>query len=133
MINYTQILREHNFKATPQRVAITEILHKKGHINIDSLYEVMIEKFDFISLATIYKNINLMLEKSFIQEIKIPNTKSVYELTKASHSHLACKNCGSIEDINVALDGVMSDAIAQSNYKIDSINLVFSGSCKNCQ
>ncbi|NPA60635.1 MAG: transcriptional repressor, partial [Epsilonproteobacteria bacterium] len=80
MINYTNTLRQHNLKATPQRLAITEILYKQGHINIESLYELMVQKFNSISLATIYKNINLMIEGSFIQEVKIPNAKSVYEL-----------------------------------------------------
>lgn len=133
MINYTDELRQHHLKATPQRLAIAEALHKRGHINIDMLYDLMLKKFNSISLATIYKNINLMLENSFIQEIKIPENKSVYELTKAEHSHLVCSKCGEVEDIVLSIDSVLDQVTVQSNFEITKADLVLSGICKNCQ
>ncbi len=132
MINYTDILREHNLKATPQRLAIANTLYTNGHITIDSLYEVMVEKFNAISLATIYKNINLMLENSFIKEVKLPNAKSVYELTQAPHSHLVCTKCSAIEDITIDLNSIIDTVTKTSSFKVDSTNLVLSGICKKC-
>ncbi len=133
MNNYTEILRQHNLKATPQRLEITSALYTRGHISIENLYDVMLKKFNSISLATIYKNINLMLEASFIQEVKIPNEKSVYELTKDAHSHIICDSCGEIMDIELNLDSVISNAAQTSSYKIKKSDLVLSGTCKNCQ
>jgi Fur family transcriptional regulator, peroxide stress response regulator len=105
-MNYTQLLREHNLKATPQRLAITNILHSRGHVNIEYLYEDMLHKFKSISLATIYKNINLMLENSFIQEVKIPHSKSVFELNETSKS---------------------------TQFQITAATIVLSGICTECQ
>jgi len=133
MNNYTEILRQHNLKATPQRLEITNALYTNGHISIEKLYGVMLKKFNSISLATIYKNINLMLEASFIQEVKIPNEKSVYELTKETHSHIVCDSCGEIMDIELDLASIMSNAAQSSNYKINKSDLILSGTCKNCQ
>ena len=133
MNNYTEILRQHNLKATPQRLEITNALYTNGHISIENLYDVMLKKFNSISLATIYKNINLMLEASFIQEVKIPNEKSVYELTKDTHSHIVCDSCGEIMDIELNLESIMSNAAQTSSYKINKSALIFSGTCKNCQ
>ena len=133
MNNYTEILRQHNLKATPQRLEITNTLYTNGHISIEKLYDVMLKKFSSISLATIYKNINLMLEASFIQEVKIPNKKSVYELTKETHSHIVCDSCGEIMDIELDLASIMSNAAQSSNYKINKSDLILSGTCKNCQ
>jgi Fur family peroxide stress response transcriptional regulator len=132
MNNYTQILRDHNLKATPQRLAITDMLCVYGHISIESLYDVMIKKFSSISLATIYKNINLMLENSFIQEVKLPNQKSVYELTKHSHSHIMCDKCGKINDITIDLNAVVKSVATLENFEISKADLVLSGVCKNC-
>jgi len=112
MNNYTEILRQHNLKATPQRLEITNALYTNGHISIENLYNVMLKKFNSISLATIYKNINLMLEASFIQEVKIPNEKSVYELTKETHSHIVCDTCGDIMDIELNLESVMAKVVS---------------------
>jgi Fur family peroxide stress response transcriptional regulator len=132
MNNYTQILRNHNLKATPQRLAITDILCVHGHIGIESLYDVMMKKFSSISLATIYKNINLMLENSFIQEVKLPNQKSVYELTKHSHSHIICEKCGTVNDISVDLNTIVNSVATLENFEINKVDLVLSGVCKNC-
>jgi len=133
MNNYTNALREHHLKATPQRLEIANTLEYYGHINIDNLYDIMLKKFNSISLATIYKNINLMIENSFIQEVKIPHEKSVYELTKEAHSHLVCKECGSIEDVSINLPAVTNAIHNDSNFKIDKVDVVFSGLCKKCQ
>jgi len=133
MNNYTDLLRAHNLKATPQRLEIANALGAKGHMSIENLYETMLSKFNSISLATIYKNINIMLESHFIQEVKIPDAKSVYELTKEAHSHLVCQECGRVEDIELELSNILQLASSKSNFKIEKADLVFSGLCKNCQ
>jgi len=133
MNNFTDTLRAHHLKATPQRLEIASTLYTHGHVTIEDLYETMLKKFNSISLATIYKNINLMVENAFIQEVKIPNAKSVYELTKEAHSHLVCENCGHVEDLTLDLSSVTTLASQATDFKIDKANLVFSGLCKNCQ
>jgi len=133
MNNFTETLRDHHLKATPQRLEIANTLYERGHVNIEDLYETMLKKFNSISLATIYKNINLMIENAFIQEVKIPNAKSVYELTKEAHSHLVCENCGYVEDLLLDLDDITAIASDRSEFKIDKADLVFSGLCKKCQ
>lgn len=133
MNNYTDALRQHHLKATPQRLAIADTLHMHGHISIESLYEIMIEKFNSISLATIYKNINIMIENSFIREVKIPHAKTVYELTKHSHAHLVCQKCNHIEDVVLDLNSVIESASKLGNFKIQDSDLVLSGLCNNCQ
>ncbi|HIP13972.1 MAG TPA: transcriptional repressor [Sulfurimonas autotrophica] len=133
MNNYTLMLREHNLKATPQRLEIANALDCNGHMTIEKLYEVMLQKFNSISLATIYKNINIMIENAFIQEVKIPNEKSVYELSKESHSHVVCTKCNAIKDIMLDLSQTTQLASQVSHFKIDKADLVLSGLCQKCQ
>ena len=132
MTNYTNLLKDYDLKVTPQRIAIVEELYINGHMNIDDLYKNLLEKFPSISLATIYKNINAMIEKVFLSEVKIPNTKSVYELVKSEHAHLVCSSCGEIEDITLNTSSVLNEAEALSQFKIDSTNVVLSGVCPSC-
>lgn len=132
MINYVQMLRAHNLKVTPQRLAIAAILELHGHTTIETLYEEMLRKFDSISLATIYKNIHLMLKNSFVQEVKILHTKSVFELTKEAHSHLICKECLSIQDVVVDLENISFQVDKILNFEVHSASVVFDGHCKEC-
>ena len=130
MTNYTNLLKEYDLKVTPQRVAIVEELYKNGHMNIDDLYKKLLAKFPSISLATIYKNINAMVEKVFLSEVKIPETKSVYELVKAEHAHCSC--CGYIEDIMLDSSDIAEQVSKISSFKVNSTNIVISGICSKC-
>lgn len=132
MMNYTTLLKEYDLKVTPQRVAIVEELYMNGHMNIDDLYKKLLSKFPSISLATIYKNVNAMIEKVFLNEVKIPNAKSVYELVKEEHSHLVCSSCGKIEDIELDTSSLLKEAISSKNYTIKETSVVFTGTCPDC-
>ncbi|MGM0518528.1 MAG: Fur family transcriptional regulator [Campylobacterota bacterium] len=132
MMNYTNLLKNYDLKVTPQRVAIVEQLDTNGHMNIDDLYKKLLEKFPSISLATIYKNINAMIDKIFLWEVKIPNSKSVYELVKEEHAHLVCSSCNSIEDVTLDTSIISNEASEKSGFKIESLDVVFSGECKEC-
>ena len=133
MNNYTTILREHNLKAKPQRLALLEIIFLHGHINVDRLYEDVKKKFNSISLATIYKNINAMTKNMILFEVKLPNEKSVYEIVKEKHSHLLCTKCGEVQDIEIDTKNIVSDISSKYTFNIEQSDLVFSGYCKNCQ
>ena len=132
MNNYTTILRQYNLKATPQRLVIIESIDKFGHINIDKLYEEVKSKFSSISLATIYKNINFMINNMLLLEVKIPNQKSVFEIVKEQHSHLVCNDCGSVVDIKIDTKRIVDSISNDYQFKIDQSDLVFSGNCANC-
>lgn len=131
-MNYAHLLKEYNLKVTPQRLAIVEELYYQGHMNIDDLYKNLLKKFPSISLATIYKNINSMVEKIFLNEVKIPNQKSVYELKKDEHSHVICKSCNSIMDVSVDTAALVTQASELTNYKLEQSSVVFSGLCSSC-
>lgn len=133
MENYSYLLNSNDLKATPQRLAILEIIEMKGHINIDELYKNVKSKFNSISLATIYKNINAMLEKTVLAEVKLPNNKNVYELVKQNHSHLLCKNCGAVIDIDLSTEQIEQTVTQEHNFSIDKTDVVLSGICKNCK
>lgn len=133
MINFAVKLREHDLKATPQRLEIINTIFLHGHISIDKLYEEVKNRFKSISLATIYKNINSMTKNRLLDEVKLPNEKSVYEIIKDKHSHLLCKKCNQIKDIEVELDDVTKNISDKLDFQIQQSNLVLLGICKSCK
>ncbi len=133
MKNAEMLLREHQIKVTPQRLSIVGELDGHVHMSVEELYEAIKKKFPSISLATVYKNINAMMEKNFILEVKIPNKKSKYELAKASHSHVLCQECGKVEDISLDLHDLTAKAANMTDYKIKEDALILSGVCPACR
>ena len=128
MIDYISLLKENDLKATIQRTNILKSINRAGHINIDEIYEDLKENYPTLSLATIYKNIILMVEQNVIIEVPINGKKSKYELKKDDHIHLICKSCGNIEDRE--LNGCNIDI---QDFKIASKQINLYGLCKNCQ
>ena len=133
MNEFEQLLREKHIKVTPQRLSIVEELYGHIHMSIEELFSEIKKKFPAVSLATIYKNINTMMDKGFISEVQIPNQKSKYELVKPSHSHVVCQKCGKVEDISLDLDSIAHKVANMTHYQINEEALVFSGICPACK
>lgn len=132
-MNYETLLREHHLKVTPQRLGILSLMHQYGHIAVEDLFFHIKKRFSAISLATLYKNINAMLDKRLISEVKIPNMKSKYEISKAPHIHMLCHNCNEFIDLDIDVDTLIHAASDISHYKVDDTSIILSGLCKACQ
>ena len=132
-MKYQYLLKSHQLKVTPQRIAIIGLMDHAGHINIDELYQAIREKFSSISLATLYKNVNTMLEVALIREVKIPGQKTKYEIEKASHAHIMCKSCGELKDIEYDPHSILEKTVEMSQYRAEDISIVISGICPECQ
>ena len=133
IMNYTSLLKEYDLKATPQRLEILDLLYVNGHMNIDDMYSSLKEKFSSLSLSTVYKNIHLMCQKVLLLEVRIPNTKDVYELTKAEHHHIVCSKCNHINDIKLDTSGIYNQAKSISDYTLDKTSIVIKGICSKCR
>jgi len=135
MTNYAQLLNDHALKATFQRIQILEVIEKYGHIAIERIYEEISKVHTSLSLATIYKNILLMVERGVLTEVPIIGTKSKYEITKAEHMHLICTVCGEVVDRT--LDKNTSEETQKvartSDFMLDRCQLNLYGICKNCR
>jgi Fe2+ or Zn2+ uptake regulation protein len=129
------LLKEYNLKATPQRLEILSAIESLGHANIDEVYEVTKKRQSTISLATVYKNITALLEKNLLKEVALNNFKSKYEISKHSHSHLVCKECGSVVDVDLN-DSICqsSKAMAKDNlFDFKELELNIYGVCSKCK
>jgi Fur family transcriptional regulator, peroxide stress response regulator len=132
-MKHEHLLKSHQLKVTPQRIAIMELMFHTGHISIDDLYSTIREKFASISLATLYKNVHTMLDVSLIREVKIPGQKTKYEIQKESHAHVMCKKCGELKDVPFNPSVLFQNTTEMSQYVADEISVVISGVCPACQ
>ncbi len=135
MTNYAELLKENGLKATFQRMNILEVLEKNGHMSIDAIYNDITKIHPSLSLATIYKNIILMVEKGVVVEVPISGLKSKYELAKEDHIHLVCTECGDVEDKPCVkeTDIVLSTLIKKESFILNKRQINLYGVCKECQ
>lgn len=135
MTDYTSLLKQNNLKATFQRISILETIEKYGHINIDSIYEEVSRIHSSLSLATVYKNILLMVANNVLVEVPVSGQKSKYELKKEDHIHLVCTQCGMVEDKpSISMVGALIfDMTKAQNFALDNKQINLYGVCDICQ
>ena len=135
MTDYVTLLKENGLKATFQRMSILEVTDKHGHMSVEDIYEEVIKVHPSISLATIYKNIILMVEKMVLVEVPIAGKKPKYELSKSDHIHLVCTECGEVEDKPCIdeTDKVFHDLTESEHFKLNKRQVNLYGVCEACQ
>jgi Fur family ferric uptake transcriptional regulator/Fur family peroxide stress response transcriptional regulator len=135
MTDYAALLKQSDLKATFQRMNILSVIDKYGHMSVDDIYAEVIKVHPSLSLATIYKNIILMVEKGVLVEVPIVGRKSKYELSKADHMHLVCTECGMVEDKQCIgeADAVFESLTQEELFKLNKRQVNLYGVCKNCQ
>lgn len=129
---YIDLLKSHKLKATPQRLCILDTLEGCGHATLDEIQEIAKKRFPTLSLSTIYRNINEMVKKSIVSEVKLTNKKDYFELVKGNHAHLTCIKCGKIEDFELETDEFIKNVEKLSGTKVLDNTISFEVICKNC-
>ncbi len=134
MENLIRFLKESNCKITPQRIAIYNILKEsKDHPNAEAIYKKLEPTYPTISLATIYKSLELFDHLGLIQVINIGENSFRYDCKAFSHPHLICSICHKVEDLNVDYFKDLTEKVAvATNYKISKQQLSFYGVCPEC-
>jgi len=128
-------LRNQGFRITPQRVAIVQyIMNTDSHPSADDLYKAIKKKYPMVSLATVYKTLELLGKIGVVKQLSFPDG-SRYDANTDGHINLVCWNCGKIEDINdeKSLEVLESNVAKKSKYKILGRRFELYGYCNECQ
>ena len=135
MIDYATLLKESGLKATFQRMHILESIEKHGHMSIDAIYAEVVKTHPSLSLATVYKNIILMVENAVLVEVPIEGQKAKYELAKVDHIHLVCTECGEVEDKphSQSADALFNSMTKEENFSLRKQQINLYGVCAHCQ
>lgn len=133
MDRFKDVLKANNLKSTHQRLVILDSIDQFGHVDIDTLYDAIFQKYSTMSKATLYRNINDLISFHILEEVKLPHQKQQYEIKKVPHIHLLCSECGSVEDMFVETKPLLETISSQSGFHINNSFIVMNGTCQTCQ
>jgi len=109
------------------------VLHTDCHPTAEMVYQWLKPDNPNLSLGTVYRNLNLLSEEGALVRMSFPVER--YDARTTPHTHFRCKRCGQVRDLELAYDGAMDTAAAQSEagLQIDSHELTFTGLCPHCR
>ncbi|MEG7530718.1 MAG: transcriptional repressor [Hungatella sp.] len=121
-------------KYSRQRESIkTCLMNRHDHPTADTLYTSIREEFPNISLATVYRNLNLLVELGEIRKLSCGEGADRFDADINPHYHFICQRCGEVTDLPMAtLEAMNQAAQAYCHGQIDSHITYFYGTCSDC-
>jgi Fur family peroxide stress response transcriptional regulator len=129
-------LREHDFRLTPQRLAVLKVLAvSEGHPTVEKIYETVRAEFPTTSIATIYNTVNLLKQLDEVLELGFPDGSNRYDGNKPyPHPHVICTKCKKIIDPKLeGLKDLTEEVIEETGFQILNHRVDFFGTCRDCQ
>ena len=112
---------------TKQRELILKIINDSyDHLTTEEIYRKCKTKIPNISLGTVYRNLNNLVEESKIIRLKLDNIDR-FDAKRSKHHHFICIKCKKIIDVNV--DDLQANT---HNNKVIDYEIKFTGICKDC-
>lgn len=130
------LLRAAQLKVTPQRTAILQLLKEsREHPGVEKVHKMILKRYPSVSLATIYKTLELFKEKGLIQEVAASSRQVGYDGQPHFHPHLVCKSCKEIKDMSPGEipEEYEKEAAEKHGYQVSSKQLFLYGLCSECQ
>ncbi len=128
-------LRKKGYKATTQRIAICRFaLHSRDHPTARKIYSEVRKVHPTVSLATVYKTLQILTEHGLIQELDLPQSQARFDSYVEPHINLVCMHCGNIQDFDDKTAQEMIERVTKkAQFARTGQRLDIYGMCKTCQ
>ncbi len=133
-----QELALRGIRITGQRKILVETIQQSDrHLDAASLLELARKRDRGINRATVYRTLELLKKLRLIDELDLMHLKGekhYYEAkTTVDHLHLACFQCGRIEEFTSPLfERLKAEISRQKGFHIRVVRLEVGGRCSRC-
>ena len=116
-----------------RRVILEEVKKNNCHPSADEVYERVRQRLPRISLATVYRNLEVLSELKQIQTIEHCGSQKRFDCNPENHYHIRCMRCDRVDDAPVCLLDDLEDRLLQeTGYQVLGHRLEFIGLCDHC-
>lgn len=132
-MNIAEVLRDHGYKVTPQRLAVYEVIDQNtAHPNAEAIYKELQPKYPSMSLATVYKTMEIFAKIGLVQVLQCEEESHRYDFNVTPHAHIRCTVCNCVRDVNIDIASLKQAAAEKTGFRVDNIGLSFTGVCDDC-
>lgn len=122
-------------KYSRQREAVKDLLSKHhDHPTADALYAELRATDPNISLATVYRNLNLLASLGEIKKLTFAAGADHFDAVTEPHYHFICQKCGAVHDVPMKVAAHLDhEASKYIGGVLEGHELVFYGTCEDCK
>lgn len=123
-------LKQCGIKVTQPRLMMLDfLLENRIHPTAECIYSNLKQKFNNISLATVYNNLHCFEECDLVKRINIHQDFDIYDITTRNHPHFICRICGKVFDVKESIK--IPDNL--EDFQVEDYIITFTGVCKECK
>ncbi|MFT5728880.1 MAG: Fur family ferric uptake transcriptional regulator [Desulforhopalus sp.] len=122
-------------RMTNQReIILRELVKSKQHLTADELYDIVKKVMPRISLATVYRNLEILSEADIIGKLEISGRQKRFDYDPEDHDHIYCVVCHRVDNLNIERTGEETKKMdAVEGYTVTGYRLEIVGICESCQ
>ena len=124
-------------KYSKQRESIKNFLVTRyDHPTAETVYLNIRREFPNISLGTVYRNLNLLVEMGLLHRIYTGMGADRFDAVVTAHPHLICSSCGGVFDLECQVEretAQLKQAFERSGATIDEVQVRAWGICDRCK
>ncbi len=127
-------MNQRKYKRSRQREHIYRLLQSTDkHPTASWIYDQLKPVFTNLSMGTVYRNINILLDQNLIQKLEAGSSFDRYDANIDLHYHFLCRECGAVDDIPVEVFKNLNQEVSQATgYQVENHRLDFYGICPDC-
>lgn len=133
---FLEALRRRGMRVTSARLALLdEVFSQHGHLDAEQLLERMRVYGHQISRATIYRNLELLVECGLVRKYRLGRDRFLYEHVHPGqiHNHISCRECGQVvEFISPAITTLLDEICRAHGFEADENTVQVLGLCGIC-
>ncbi len=104
------------------------------HMSAEEVYQKVKEVDSTIGIATVYRQLNKLVEQNRILRIRDKDQGYVYDGNSKPHYHFHCRICDTYSDVWMTLtDEMIKHVEEELDAEIESHRIIFEGVCKHCK
>jgi Fur family ferric uptake transcriptional regulator len=122
-------------RVTRQRLQVVNMLAAAGRqMTAEEVFVGLRRRVPSIGRATVFRSLETLVEAGLARRLELDGHVYAYvACLPEHHHHLACTNCGRVEEIDEAYVRPIADRVARDmGFQIDDARLDFYGRCASC-
>lgn len=136
--NLIKVLREHELKATSQRIALLKLLDATlEHFDAEEIYFELKKRQKNVSRATVYRSLETLVEQELVTKLDFGDGRMRYERRLSAddhHDHLICERCGKvIEFFNLEVEAQQLAICEDHDFTPSTHTMHIFGICADCR
>ncbi len=119
-------------RKTQQRTAILQALEDADRpLSPQEILDSAREDTPTLGIATVYRNIRVLVDEDHLHAVDLPGAPSRYELVgKGHHHHFHCRRCDRVFEVEEC-PGQLSDLLP-AGFELEEHEIILYGRCPDC-